>query len=84
MIHAAIFILLIGVFLLLYRAMKGPTVFDRILAANSMGTKAILLVTLIGSLSEIEFFLDTAVVYCLINFIGTLAICKYFEKRRLA
>lgn len=84
MTYLAIALLLLGSFLLIYRAVRGPTVFDRILATNSLGTKAILLVTLIGSLSDIEFFLDTAFVYCLINFIGTLAVLKYIEKRGLA
>ena len=65
--------------LALVRALRGPTVYDRILAVNSFGTKTVLLIALIGYLTGRPDFLDVSLVYALINFIGTLAVLKFFE-----
>jgi multicomponent Na+:H+ antiporter subunit F len=80
-------VLLIGVVLLLIRAVRGPTVFDRILAINAIGTKTVLLVVLIAFI-DLEhgnpgFFIDTSIVYALVNFVATIAILKYIQYRRL-
>jgi len=82
-ILAVTIILLIASLMLLYRAFVGPTIYDRILAVNAAGTKTVVLVCLIGFLTRPAFFLDTAVVYALINFIATIAILKFIEHRRL-
>ena len=76
-------VVLIGAFLVIFRAVRGPTVFDRVLAVNAAGTKTVVLVCLIGFFTTPQFFLDTAVVYALINFAATIAILKYVEYRRL-
>ncbi len=83
MILAACIALLVSALLLLIRALRGPTVFDRILAVNGLGTKTVLLVACLGFLGEPEFFLDTSVVYALINFVATVALLKYIQYRRL-
>ena len=57
----------------------GPTVYDRVLAANTFGTKTVLLIAVLGFLTERPDFLDLAIVYALINFIGTIAVLKLFE-----
>jgi len=80
-------VLLFGVVLLLIRALRGPTAFDRILAINAIGTKTVLLVALIAFV-DLEngspgFFLDTSMVYALVNFVATIAILKYIQYRRL-
>ncbi|TPV92959.1 MAG: pH regulation protein F [Myxococcales bacterium FL481] len=75
--------LLVAALLVLSRALMGPTVFDRILAVNALGTKTVLIVAVLGFFSAPEFFLDTALAYALINFIATIAILKYIEFRRL-
>lgn len=75
--------LLAGAFLLLYRAVVGPTVYDRILACNAIGTKTIVFVTLLGYVSGRTEFIDMAIVYALISFITTIAVLKYIEKGRL-
>ncbi len=67
----------------LIRAFKGPTVFDRILAVNVQGTKTVLVIAVIGFLTGRPDFLDIALVYVLINFIGTLAALKLFKYGRL-
>lgn len=70
--------------LALVRALAGPTIYDRILAANSFGTKTVLLIGVYGFLSGRPDFLDIALVYALINFVGTIAVLKFFEYGNLA
>ena len=63
----------------LVRAFRGPSVFDRVQAVNMMGTKTVLLIAALGFLTGRPEFLDLAIVYALINFIGTIAVLKFFE-----
>jgi len=71
--------LLVTMLLTLIRALLGPTIFDRILAVNSFGTKTVLLIAVYGFLTGRPDFVDIALVYSLINFIGTIAVLKFFE-----
>ncbi len=73
--------LLVAMALALARALLGPTAYDRILAVNAFGTKTVLLVAVFGYLTERPDFLDISLLYALINFIGTIAVLKYFESR---
>ena len=61
------------------RALKGPTVFDRVLAGNAIGTGAIILLALFGFLTGRPEFLDIGILYALLNIIGTLAVLKFFR-----
>jgi multicomponent Na+:H+ antiporter subunit F len=61
------------------RALLGPTVYDRVLAINAFGTKTVLLIPIYGFLSGRPEFADIALAYALINFIGTVAVLKFFE-----
>ena len=70
--------------MVLIRALLGPTVFDRVLAVNAMGTKTVILVALIGFISRRADFLDVALLYALMNFIATIAILKFIEHKRLS
>jgi multicomponent Na+:H+ antiporter subunit F len=54
-------------------------VFDRILAVNSVGTKTVLLIAILGFLTERPEFLDIAIIYALINFIGVVAVLKFVK-----
>jgi multicomponent Na+:H+ antiporter subunit F len=63
--------------LALMRASLGPTVFDRILALNMFGTKTVLLIAVIGFLTGRPDFLDLALVYTLMNFIGVIAVLRF-------
>ncbi len=75
-------VILLAVLLSLYRVIKGPTIIDRIIGVNVIGTKTIAVILLTGFLFErVEFFIDIAFVYALINFIGTLTLSKYFERK---
>ena len=69
----------IGMSLAMIRALLGPTLYDRVLALNTLGTKTVLLIAVLGFLAGRPEFLDLALVYALINFIGTIAVLKYFE-----
>ena len=69
----------IGMSLAMARALMGPTMYDRVLALNTFGTKTVLLIAVLGFLAGRPEFLDLALVYALINFIGTIAVLKYFE-----
>ena len=69
----------VAMLMALYRAAKGPTVFDRILAVNNFGTLTVLQIGVLGYLSSRPDFLDIALVYALMNFIGTIAVLKYSD-----
>ena len=71
--------LLVVVLLMLVRAFMGPTFVDRILAFNGVGTATVLLIALLGFLTSRPEFLDIALLYALINFVGMLAILKFFR-----
>lgn len=79
MFIAAALALLVTLALAVARALRGPTVFDRALAANSVGTGAVLLLAVFGFLTGRPEFLDIAIVYALLNVIGTIAVLKYFR-----
>lgn len=61
----------------LARAWRGPTVFDRILALNMFGTKTVLLISVMGFFLGRPDFLDLAIVYALMNFIGVIAVLRF-------
>ena len=75
---------LIAIGITLARAFLGPTVFDRILAVNSVGTKTGLLIALLGFLTGRPDFLDIAIVYAMINFIAVVAVLKFVKYGDLA
>lgn len=77
MYAAAALAILVTMGLALMRALIGPTAFDRILAVNMFGTKTVLMIAVISMLMERTDFLDIALVYALINFIGTIAVLKF-------
>jgi len=66
----------------LTRAFAGPTVYDRVLAVNSIGTKTVLLIAVLGFLMERPDFLDISLLYALLNFIGTIAVLRFIRQRR--
>ncbi|MBS3785271.1 MAG: pH regulation protein F [Gammaproteobacteria bacterium] len=70
--------------LALWRALKGPTVYDTIVAVNAFGTKTVLLIALITFFSGNYDLIDVALVYALINFIGVIAVLKLVDRQDLA
>lgn len=79
MFVAATLAILVTMALALTRALLGPTVYDRVLAVNMFGTKTVLLIAVLGFLMGRPDFLDIALVYALINFIGTIAVLKFLK-----
>ena len=72
--------LLVTMAFALIRAIKGPTVYDRILASNALGTKTVLMITVLGFVvGDPELYIDIALMYVLIGFIGTVAVLKVSE-----
>lgn len=66
----------------LYRVVRGPSVFDRVLGLNGISTKAIVLLVLIGTLFErVEMFVDISTGYALLNLVSALAVAKFLEER---
>jgi multicomponent Na+:H+ antiporter subunit F len=80
MFAAAALALLVTLSLAITRGIAGPTVFDRVLAANSVGTVAMLLLAVIGFLTDRPEFLDLAITYGLLNAVGTIAVLKFFRQ----
>ena len=79
MFEIAALALLAALGLALARAVGGPTVFDRALAANAIGTLALLMLAVLGFLTGRPEFLDLAILYGLLNVIGTIAVLKFFR-----
>jgi multicomponent Na+:H+ antiporter subunit F len=69
--------------LALYRAIFGPTVLDRLIGVNAIGSKTVVLLLLIGVLyGRIDMFIDIALAYAFLNFVAVLAASRYFHKRK--
>jgi multicomponent Na+:H+ antiporter subunit F len=78
---AAALILLALTLVYVHRMAVGPTVFDRILGLNGFGTKTTVVLLLVGGASErLDMFVDIAIGYALLSFVGTLAAARYFER----
>lgn len=79
MLLAAVIAILITMVLALIRAISGPSVYDRMLAANMFGTKTVLLICVGGYALGWSSFVDVALLYAMVNFVGTIAIMRFFE-----
>ncbi len=66
----------------LYRVVRGPSAFDRVLGLNGISTKAIVLLVVIGTtFDRVDMFVDISTGYALLNLVGALAIAKFLEER---
>lgn len=79
MFHVAVAAVLIALVLAVFRAVAGPTAFDRMLAANAIGSLAVLLLAGVGFLTGRPEWLDIGLLYGLLNAVATLTILKYFR-----
>ncbi len=84
MFAAAAFAVLGALVLVIGRVLVGPTVFDRLLAGNTVGSLAVLLLAVMGFLFGRPEWLDVAITYGILNLIGTLAVLKFFRHGDLA
>ncbi len=76
--------ILVTLALALTRAFLGPTIHDRILAVNVVGTKTVLMIAVVGFITGRPEFIDIAIVYALLNYIGIIAVLRVFEDASLA
>lgn len=81
MFVAAALALLVTMALALIRLFVGPSLYDRVMAANMFGTKIVLLIAVLGFISGRPDFMDIALGYALINFVSTIAVLKFFAYR---
>lgn len=72
-------IVVLYMFVCLFRAIAGPTLADRLVAVNLVGTKTIAVLSLIAFIFDQGMYIDTAIVYALLNFIVTIAVARYLE-----
>lgn len=79
MFGAGIGAMLVAIALMVVRALRGPTTFDRLVAANAIGTAAILLLALYGFFIGRPEFLDIGLLYALLNAVGTFAVLKFWR-----
>lgn len=71
--------IVVSMALVIIRGIVGPSIYDRLLAANAFGTNIVLLIALLSFLVDDMMYLDVALVYALINFITTVALLKYVK-----
>lgn len=83
MFAALVMALLVALILVVIRALLGPTIYDRVLSVNSAGTKVVALIAAWGFFTGRPDFVDIALLYALINYIGTIAVLKFFEEEDL-
>ena len=77
-------VILVAIAVGLVRAFRGPTLFDRVLAANMIGTLTVLMVAVLGFMTGRPEFLDIALVYVLISFVSTIAVLRVVTNRNSA
>jgi len=78
-------VILVAIALGLVRAFRGPTLYDRVMAANMIGTLTVLMVAVLGFMAGRPEFLDIALVYVLISFVSTIAVLRvYISRKRTA
>ncbi len=76
-------LVMLMIFLSLIRALIGPSAPDRVAAINIIGTKTLVIITLIAFIYNQIYFLDIAMIYALMSFITTIGVAKYLEKGAL-
>ena len=81
MFAGALIAIAVTMALALIRALLGPSVYDRVLAVNMFGTKTVLLLSVVAFIAGRSDYLDLALAYALINFIGVLAVLEFFRQR---
>ncbi|SKC88929.1 multisubunit sodium/proton antiporter, MrpF subunit (TC 2.A.63.1) [Maledivibacter halophilus] len=81
LIFSSIFLSL-TILLCMIRALKGPSPADKLIAINVIGTKTVVLISIISYILKETYFIDVVLVYALISFIGSIVISNYIENRR--
>ena len=81
-LYYVLILLAVTIAVYLFRVLKGPTIFDRVLGLNAISTKAIILLIVIGVyFDRVDMFIDISIGYALLNLVGALAVAKYLEQK---
>ena len=81
-LYYVLILLAVTIAVYLFRVLKGPTIFDRVLGLNAISTKAIILLIVIGVyFGRVDMFIDISTGYALLNLVGALAVAKYLEEK---
>ena len=80
----AILVLSLALVISIFRFITANEIYTKILTVNLIGTKIVLLILLVGTVSIVKDFTDIAMVYALINFISTIVILKYYEDKEVS
>lgn len=76
-------VLTVIIFIPLYRVVKGPTVFDRMLGAAAIGSKTMVLICIIGVVyGRFDMFIDITLAYAILSFLGFIVVAKYINSLR--
>ena len=81
MFFVALLTILVTLSIAIFRAITGPSQYDRILAVNSIGTKTVLIIAIYGYFTDRPDFADLALLYAMLNFLGTVAILRFLERQ---
>ena len=69
--------------LTLYRVVFGPTIMDRMIGTNAIGSKTTALLVIIGLIyGRVDMFVDIAIAYAMLNFIAVIAASRFYKKRK--
>ncbi len=74
--------LFVAMLVTMARLFIGPSLYDRVLAVNSFGTKTVVLLAILNYMMGRPDFIDIALLYALLNFVGTIAVLKFFRYRK--
>lgn len=76
-------VLLLLMLPVMYRVIKGPTIIDRMVGVNIIGAKTTVLLILVGAIyGQVEMYIDLAITYALLNFLGSLASARFIQRRK--
>jgi len=79
-LYSAISIILIFIAILAsYRLFLGPTIYDRLVSLNVVGVIVTIILILISLETDLGLYLDIALSFVLLDFVGTIALVKYLE-----
>jgi len=73
-------VIIVAVILALIRAVRGPTSPDRVVGIDTMATITVALMVLLGIFFERKIYLDVALIYAVLSFVGVIAVARYLDK----
>lgn len=77
-----IFVILMLLFFIMniYKLIKGPEMYDRLIALNIISVQVILIIAFMSIEKELMYYMDIALLYSILSFAGIIVFTKYFKK----